>query len=73
MQKQPRLLDQVRERIRCKHYNIRTEKSYLDWIRRFISFHGKKHPVEMGAAEIEAFLPISRFRELFLLRHGIRR
>ncbi len=56
MQKKPRLLDQVRDRIRYKHYSIRTEQSYLDWIRRFICFHGKRHPVEMGAAEIEAFL-----------------
>ncbi len=52
----PRLLDQVRERCRVKHYSIRTEHSYVDWIRRFILFHSKRHPSEMGAAEIEAFL-----------------
>lgn len=52
----PRLLDQVRERCRVKHYSIRTEKAYVDWIRRFILFHGKRHPSEMGAAEVEAFL-----------------
>lgn len=52
----PRLLDQVRDRIRLKHYSIRTETCYVDWIRRFILFHGKRHPAEMGAAEVEAFL-----------------
>jgi integron integrase len=52
----PKLLDQVRERIRVKHYSIRTEETYLGWIRRFIFFHGKRHPREMGTREIEAFL-----------------
>lgn len=52
----PRLLDQVRHRCRVKHYSIRTEKSYIDWIRRFIRFHGVRHPQEMGAPEIEAYL-----------------
>ena len=52
----PKLLDQVRERIRLKHYSIRTEKTYLAWIRRFILFHDKKHPKEMGKPEVEAFL-----------------
>lgn len=52
----PRLLDQVRERCRVKHYSIRTEKSYVDWIRRFILFHSKRHPSDMGKAEIESFL-----------------
>ena len=50
------LLDQVRERIRLKHYSIRTEQAYVDWIRRFILFHGKRHPNEMGGPEIVAFL-----------------
>ena len=54
--KPPRLLDQVRDRIRVKHYSIRTETQYLQWIKRFIFFHGKRHPGEMGAAEVEAFL-----------------
>lgn len=40
----PRLLDRVHERIRIKHYSIRTEQAYVDWIRRFILFHGKRHP-----------------------------
>lgn len=52
----PRLLDQVRDRIRAKHYSLRTERSYIDWIRRFILFHGKRHPRDMGAPEVEAFL-----------------
>lgn len=52
----PRLLDQVRSRIRVLHYSIRTETAYVDWIRRFILFHQKRHPREMGAPEVEAFL-----------------
>ena len=52
----PRLLDLVRDRIRLKHYSIRTEQAYLDWIRRFILFHGKRHPAEMGKPEVEGFL-----------------
>ena len=52
----PKLLDQIRDKIRSKHYSLRTEQSYVDWCRRFILFHGKRHPKEMGAAEVEAFL-----------------
>lgn len=52
----PRLLDQVRELIRIRHYSIRTEQAYLQWIRRFIVFHGKRHPRDMGAPELTAFL-----------------
>jgi integron integrase len=52
----PKLLDQVRDRLRVKHYSIRTETQYLQWIKRFILFHGKRHPSEMNAAEVEAFL-----------------
>ena len=55
-QTKPRLLDQVRDKIRFKHYSIRTEQAYPDWIRRFILFHAKRHPAEMGAPEVEAFL-----------------
>jgi integron integrase len=51
-----RLLDQVRQKIRVKGYSIRTEKAYIDWIKRFIIFHNKRHPKEMGKTEIEAFL-----------------
>jgi integron integrase len=51
-----KLLDQVRDVIRVKHYSIRTEEAYVDWIKRFILFHNKRHPKEMGSQEIEAFL-----------------
>jgi integrase len=51
-----RLLDQVREQIRLKHYSIRTERVYCEWVRRFIRFHAYRHPAEMGAVEVEAFL-----------------
>ncbi len=53
---QPKLLDQVRDRLRLKHYSIRTETQYVQWIRRFIIFHDKRHPREMGVLELEAFL-----------------
>jgi len=53
---QPRLLDLVRDRIRLKHYSIRTEDTYVDWARRFILFHGKRHPRDLGAGEVESFL-----------------
>ena len=49
----PRLLDQVRDRLRVKHYSMRTEDTYLQWIRRFIFFHGKKHPREMGGPQVD--------------------
>ena len=52
----PKLLDQLRDRIRLKHYSIRTEQVYTDWVRRFILFHGKRHPRDLGPADIEAFL-----------------
>ena len=52
----PKLLDQVRDRLRLKHYSIRTETQYVQWIRRFILFHDKRHPRDMGVAELEAFL-----------------
>jgi len=52
----PKLLDQVRQAIRRKHYSIRTEDAYVNWIRRFILFHNKRHPDQMGKLEIESFL-----------------
>jgi len=52
----PRLLEQVRELIRIRHYSIRTEQAYLQWIRRYILFNDKRHPRELGAAEVTAFL-----------------
>ena len=51
-----KLLDQVREVLRVKHYSIHTEDAYVGWIKRFIFFHGKRHPREMGAAQVQAFL-----------------
>ncbi len=51
-----RLLDQVRGKIRLKHYSIRTEEAYVDWIKRFVLHFDKRHPAEMGAREVEAFL-----------------
>ena len=53
---EPKLLDQARALIRTMHYSIRTEEAYVDWMRRFILFHNKRHPSQMGKAEIEAFL-----------------
>jgi integron integrase len=52
----PRLLDLVREAIRKRHYSYRTEKQYVGWIRRFIHFHGLRHPATMGATDVEAYL-----------------
>ena len=51
-----KLLDRVRQAIRARHYSRRTEEAYVHWIRRFIVFHGKRHPIEMGAPEVTAFL-----------------
>jgi integron integrase len=51
-----RLLDQVRNQLRTRHYSLRTEQQYTDWIRRFIQFHGRRNPLQMGGAEVEAFL-----------------
>ena len=52
----PKLLEQVRDLIRTRHYSYRTEEAYLHWIRQYILFHGKRHPTELGAAEVSAFL-----------------
>lgn len=52
----PKLLDEVRQAIRTRHYSYRTEKAYVHWIKRFIFFHNKRHPAEMGEAEIGRFL-----------------
>jgi site-specific recombinase XerD len=61
----PKLLDQVRGVIRRKHFSIRTEQAYTDWIRRFILFHGKRHPREMAEPEVTAFLThLSRERNV---------
>ncbi len=52
----PKLLDQLRDRIRVKHYSIRTEQAYVQWVKRYLFFHGMRHPKEMGKPEVEAFL-----------------
>lgn len=52
----PRLLDRLRDRLRLRHYSLRTEQAYLHWVKRYILFHGKRHPADMGKAEVEAFL-----------------
>ncbi len=51
----PRLMEQVRETLRVHHYSLRTEQSYLQWIKRYILFHGKRHPRVTGQAEVAAF------------------
>ncbi len=56
MSSKPKLLDQVRQAIRLRNYSYRTEKSYVYWIKQYIFFHHKRHPVEMGQVEVEAFL-----------------
>jgi integron integrase len=52
----PKLLDQLRGRVRLKHYSLRTEQAYVQWAKRYLFFHGMRHPAEMGKSEIEAFL-----------------
>jgi len=52
----PRLLDQIRDALRVRHYSYRTEQAYVDWIKQFILFHNKRHPSEMGEREISQFL-----------------
>ena len=51
-----RLVERVREEIRARHYSLRTEQAYWYWIRYFVRFHGKRHPADMGAAEVTSFL-----------------
>jgi len=54
--RRPRLLDRVHEALRTRHYSRRTEKAYVGWIRRYIVFHGRRHPREMGENEVTRFL-----------------
>src|SRR5216117_3669329 len=54
--RQPKLLDQVRSAIRLRHYSPRTEEAYIGWIRRFVIFHHKRHPRDMGDLEVRRFL-----------------
>ncbi|GIV55353.1 MAG: integron integrase [Candidatus Kapaibacterium sp.] len=83
----PKLLDQVRLALRARHYSRKTEEAYVTWIRRFIFFHGKRHPLEMGEPEVNAFLTHLAVKEhvssstqnqalsalLFLYRHVLGR
>lgn len=59
MDAKPKLLAVVRDKMRARHFSYRTEQAYVGWIRRFILYHGKRHPREMGSAEVESFLTIS--------------
>jgi len=52
----PKLLDQLKEIIRIRHYSIRTEEAYVEWVKRFILFHNKRHPLTMGAQEVKEYL-----------------
>jgi site-specific recombinase XerD len=52
----PKPLDQVRQLLRLRHYSLRTEEAYLAWIRRYILFHGKRHPRELEEKDVSAFL-----------------
>jgi site-specific recombinase XerD len=56
LQNKPKLLDQVRQLMRLRHYSLRTEEAYVGWIRRYILFHGKRHPRELGEKDIAKFL-----------------
>jgi Phage integrase, N-terminal SAM-like domain len=59
----PKLLDRVRHAVRTRHYRHRSEKAYVHWIKRYIFFHGTRHPGEMGAGEVTAFLTARAVRE----------
>ena len=67
-----KLLDQVRDVIRPKHYSIRTEETYVMWIRRFLLFHIKRHPSEMGEQEISEFLTHLAVKKRWLHQHRTR-
>jgi len=60
----PRLLDEVRDAIRLRHYSLSTERSYIGWIRRYILFHNKTHPKDMGADHVQRFLTYLAVREI---------
>ena len=63
--RQPKLLDQVRYAIRAKHYSLRTEEAYVQWIRRFILFHNKCHPKDMGVEEVRSACRIWPFTTMW--------
>jgi hypothetical protein len=72
-QNKPKLLDQVRDVIRLKHFSIRTEQTYIHWSRRFILFHHKRHPRDMAETEVTEFLTHLARDGGWPLRHKIRR
>src|SRR6266566_8130314 len=55
-QNKPKLLDQIRQLMRLRHYSLRTEDAYVGWIRRYILFHGKRHPRDLAESDIASFL-----------------
>ena len=69
----PRLLEQVRAEIRARHYSRRTEDAYVHWIRRFIVFHGRRHPRELGARRSRRFSPGWPWSSTWRHRHRTRR
>ncbi|MCR4293385.1 MAG: phage integrase N-terminal SAM-like domain-containing protein [Candidatus Kuenenia sp.] len=72
----PKLLDVMQDKIRLKHYSIRTEQSYMQWVKRFIIYHNKRHPKDMGEKEITEFLTHLLSGKMFLhlrrIRHCVR-
>ncbi len=60
----PKLLDQVRERIRLKHYSLRTEQAYVPWVKRYIIFHGKRHAKDLDEKRRGRYFPVPAFRAL---------
>ncbi len=60
----PRLLDVLRQTLRVRHYSLRTEQQYVNWVRRFLRFHHHRHPREMGAAEVSTVFPQSQTRQI---------
>ncbi len=67
-----RLLDQVRDRIQTLHYSIRTEQSYISWIKRFILFNNKRHPTDMGSLKLKSFSPFWLLNVMYLHQLRIR-
>ena len=63
VEKKPKLLDQVRNTLRTKHYSMKTEEAYIYWIKKYIFFHNKRHPKKMGEKEINEFLTYLAVKE----------
>ena len=70
--KKPKLLDQIRQIIRVKHYSMRTEETYIGWIKRFVFYHNKKHPNEMSEMKLVNLLLILQKIKKFQLRLRIK-